>query len=254
MNPNQPSEPLQPYNPLEVMSPGERVVCVIKRHPFGLMSVYFGAAVIIILLCAGAILLPTFSSSISTSARLLAYVIAIFGTVLVLLFTYIAATVYNGNRWVVTSDSITQMNQVGLFKKQTSQLSLANLEDVTFTQDGLIPTMMGFGVLRVETAGERSKFTFPFCPRPAECARNIIKAHEDFIQSHPEEGTTVMPGSIPPQGQNQPQQAPQTYQQPVYQQPVSPPAPNQIPPTYQQPAPPAQPEQPGDNQAPNSQY
>jgi hypothetical protein len=82
--------------------------------------------------------------------------------------------------------------------------------------------MLGFGTLRVETAGERSKFAFPFCPKPAQYAREIIQAHEDFIQAHPEEGQTASPGTynyeqagavpgyqqpMPPQQQGQPYQA-----------------------------------------------
>jgi len=225
MNPNQPPQTPDFHNPLEVMSPGERVICEIKRHPFGMLGLYFGAALLIIVLGVGAALLPHYVTDLTTSARNLAYAIALFGSIFILLFTYVASLIYNGNRWIVTSDSITQISQVGLFKKQTSQLSLANLEDVTFEQNGLIPTMFGFGVLKVETAGERSKFSFPFCPNPDHCAREIIKAHEDFIQAHPEEGQTVPQGSFAT-AQAQPAAyqppAPVAPAQPLPQAPVNP--------------------------------
>jgi len=210
MDPNQPQQTPHFNNPLEVMSPGERVICEMKRHPIGMLGIYAIAAIIILILGVGAALLPSHITNISDSARNLTYIVAIFGSIFVLLFVYIASIVYNGNRWVVTSDSITQIDQVSLFTKHTSQLSLANLEDVTFNQDGIIQTMFGYGTVKVETAGERSKFTFPFCPNPASCAREIIKAHEDFIQTHPEEGQTVFPGSFPQQSQ------------PMYQQPAQP--------------------------------
>ncbi|HET6924430.1 MAG TPA: PH domain-containing protein [Candidatus Saccharimonadales bacterium] len=229
MNPDQnapqpPQSNENPYNnPLRVMSPGERELGEIRRHPFGLFGVYFGAAVIIILVGVGAALLPSFAPSLSVATRNLAYIIAVFVAIFVLIFTYIAAVIYHGNRWILTSDSITQISQVSLFRKQTSQLSLANLEDVTFDQNGLIPTMFGFGTLKVETAGERSKFQFPFCPNPSKYARDIIQAHEEFIQSHPEEGVTVRPGSFPQTA----------YQQPYQQQYQAPPQPEQ---QYQPPA------------------
>jgi len=47
--------------------------------------------------------------------------------------------------------------------------------------------MLGFGDLIVESAGERSKFVFSFCPNPNECARKIIAAHEEYIASRPSE-------------------------------------------------------------------
>ena len=216
------------HNPLQVMSPGEKVICEVKRHPFGLVGLYAASAFLIVASFAVAFLAPTYMTTLSDSTKSLLVIGALILSVLTLIYTYIAATIYNGNRWVVTSDSITQMSQTGLFSKQTSQLSLANLEDVTFEQNSMIQTMIGFGVLKVETAGERAKFTFPFCPNPSSCAREIIKAHEDFIQAHPEEGQLVPQGSYNPQYQ---------AQQPVQQQPAQPmnPVPGQPQPTYMPP-------------------
>jgi len=107
-------------------------------------------------------------------------------SLLILIYMYVASIIYNGNRWIVTSDSITQITQVGLFRKQTSQLSLGNLEDVTFEQESILQTMFGFGTLHVETAGEHSKFIFPFCPTPQKCAVEIIQAHEAYMEANPE--------------------------------------------------------------------
>lgn len=241
MDPNQPNPPAPTKNynnPLEVMSPGEQVICEITRHPIGLFGLYFGAGAVILILGVGAAMLPTYATSVSDQIKNLAYIIALFGAVFALIFTYIAHVIYTGNRWIVTSDSITQISQTGLFTKHTSQLSLANLEDVTFEQNGPVQSMVGFGLLKVETAGERSKFSFPFCPNPAQCARQIIKAHEDFIRTHPEEGQTVLPGSIP-QPAGAPQAAYQQPQQPQQPEQPQPPAP-QVPP-YQQPAAPEPP-------------
>jgi hypothetical protein len=230
MDPNNSTPAPSMHNPLQVMSPGERVICEIKRHPFGLIGLYGASALLIVLSLAGSILTPTYFSGLSGNTKGLLVAGALLLSVLVLGYTYIAALIYNGNRWVVTSDSITQMTQTGLFSKQTSQLSLANLEDVTFEQNSLIQTMFGFGTLKVETAGERAKFTFPYCPNPAQCARDVIKAHEDFIQAHPEEGQMVPPATYNPQYQmQQPVQQPPQPVNPVPGQPVYPPAPGQPP-------------------------
>jgi hypothetical protein len=42
--------------------------------------------------------------------------------------------------------------------------------------------MFNFGTLKVETAGERSKFVFMYCPRPNEYARRILEIHESFLE------------------------------------------------------------------------
>jgi len=175
-------------NPLNVMSPGEKIICDIKRHPIGLLGVYLISGFLILLLLGGVAFLPQLVSDLSNQTKLYAFVGALLLAAIIVLFSYVAVVVYKGNRWIVTSDSITQVTQVSLFNKQTTQLSLANLEDVTFEQNSFIQTMFGYGTLKVETAGERSKFQFPFCPSPQKCAVEIIQAHDNYLAANPESG------------------------------------------------------------------
>lgn len=178
-------------NPLKVMQEGERVICEIKRHPAGLWGLYVGAAVLVVLLFTVVALVPSMLPDATSQTKEAFALGAMILTAIILLYTYVARVVYQGNRWIVTSDSLTQITQIGLFRKMSSQLSLANLEDVTADQDGLVQSMIGFGTLKVETAGERSKFTFPFCPTPNEYAKQIIGAHEAYIAANPEEMHTA---------------------------------------------------------------
>ncbi|HWT55418.1 MAG TPA: PH domain-containing protein [Candidatus Microsaccharimonas sp.] len=186
MEPNtqQPIQPNVANNPLHVMSPGEQIICNIKRHPIGLIGVYAMCGILLLVLFTVVGILPHFVTNLTTTDKMYAFVGAIGLAALILLFAWVAIIVYNGNRWIVTSDSITQIQQTGLFQKQTSQLSLENLEDVTFEQKSLIQSLFNFGTLKVETAGEHSKFQFPFCPSPQKCAVEIIQAHEKYMSDN----------------------------------------------------------------------
>jgi len=179
------------HNPLAVMQPGEHVICELRRHPIGLVGIYLSAGLIIVLALAGAGAAPYFLPDASQQVKLGAVLGAVVLAAMTLLYAYIVSIIYNGNRWIVTNDSITQIDQNGLLSKQTSQLSLANLEDVTVEQDGLLQSIFGFGSLRAETAGQRGKFMFPFCPNPNDVARKIIAAHEAYIAHNPEETYTA---------------------------------------------------------------
>lgn len=225
MNPEQmpENEKLQSVeNPLKVMQQGERVICEVKRHPVGLWGIYFGVLILLIVLITGAIVVPGYIPNVTDSTRQVFAIGAVLIAAVALLYTYVARIVYTGNRWVVTSDSLTQITQVSLFRKQSSQLSLANLEDVTVDQNGLFQAMVGYGTLKVETAGERSKFVFPFCPSPNKCAKEIIAAHEAYIAENPSETYTSQralanaasfnQAYAPPQ--QQPQPGPQAMQAP----------------------------------------
>jgi uncharacterized membrane protein YdbT with pleckstrin-like domain len=187
MDPNSQFQPTQENiadNPLHVMSEGEVVLCNIKRHPIGLLGTYLVSGILLILLFTGIALLPSLAPDLSSSDKTYAFLAAITIATMIALFTWVVVIIYKGNRWIVTSDSITQIQQTGLFHKQTSQLSLENLEDVTFEQNSILQTLFGYGTLKVETAGERSKFQFPFCPNPKKCAVDIIEAHEKFMNEN----------------------------------------------------------------------
>lgn len=247
-------------DPMVVLRPGERVICEIKRHPFGILSMYFSGLVAIVV----AIVLAAFAPQIiSTGTDISGVALVGAGIVIVgiLLMLWVATFVYWQNRWIITDDSITQITQDGLFGRRVSQLSMENLEDVTIDKSGIIQTMLNFGTLKAETAGERSKFMFPFCPDPATYARKILEVHETFIHQsrhQPQAVNPVMPmpaygGGYQqpmPQQQSQPSQAPQMPQQQPQQQPLAQQSQSQQPPAptdaaqQQNPQNPVQPGQP----------
>jgi uncharacterized membrane protein YdbT with pleckstrin-like domain len=174
------------HNPLSVMQPGERTICEIKRHPIGLLSIYavVGFMLLLLALVIFAIAPSLFSDTDRNQVMSIGAVVLLLAAVLGVTFAFISNIVYWGNRWIVTSDSITQVQQSSLFNKQHSQLSLANLEDVTVEKNGILPHLFNYGVIKAETAGERSKFTFPYCPNPDLYAQQILNARERFEQSH----------------------------------------------------------------------
>lgn len=175
-------------NPLGVMQPGERVICEIKRHPIGLIGVYAISALMLAVALSIAILTPIYASFLTDQQKLGVVLASILGMVITLIITYIAVYIYQANRWVVTSDSVTQITQNSLFDRHYSQLSLANLEDVSAEQHNILQELFGYGDITLETAGaEPGKFVFDYCPNPNEYARKIIAAHEEYIAVNPHE-------------------------------------------------------------------
>ena len=189
-------------HPMVVLQPGERVICEIKRHPFGITSMYAAGLAAVVAVLALAFSLPNLIDQYSYDTNFMTYAIigGILFLVMIALILVVATVVYWQNRWVVTDDSITQISQVSLFNRQVSQLSMENLEDVTVDQNGILQTMFGFGTLKAETAGERSKFVLQYCPNPNKYARLILEVHETFIHQtrhQPQPVNPVMPVGNP---------------------------------------------------------
>jgi uncharacterized membrane protein YdbT with pleckstrin-like domain len=198
MDPNEQHPEPQPDVPSpvpqneEIVDPsipeGNALQVVVKRHPFGIVALYLevavGLGVAIGLLL---FLIPTF---LNDDAKVQALhwlgTFAFIAIALAAIFLLIATAIYRKSQWTITDDSITQFLQIGLFRRQTSELSMANIEDVTAEQTGFLAELFGFGTLKAETAGERSNFHFIYCPQPNKYARIILDARERFINEEPQ--------------------------------------------------------------------
>ena len=89
MNPNAQQPIRGAENPLEVMQPGEQVICVIRRHPIGLFGIYTVAGIILAVMVSAAILLPYYLTFLTDQEKLGLWLGAALIIVLSLVFTHI---------------------------------------------------------------------------------------------------------------------------------------------------------------------
>lgn len=217
-------------NPLAVMQPGEQVIFELKRHPIGIMVTYIMTAIVVFALAIIVLVVgPSLTTGNADQVRTWGVVGLFIFIVLSLIFNLIATVVYWGNRWILTDDSITQITQTSLFHKETSQLGLESLEDVTAEKRGILPHIFNYGVLKAETAGHRSKFVFLFAPNPNYYAQKILDAHEkENLENRPYYSHANPPqysgqrSPAPPDSSSPPSPLPPTMPGPPMQPPPGP--------------------------------
>ncbi|MFI5271311.1 MAG: PH domain-containing protein [Candidatus Saccharimonadales bacterium] len=166
---------------LTVLQPGEEKIATIKRSPIGIILIYSMSLVVIAIVALFVLwILPGFTqnSTVISMGRLGLGIVLIISIISMLIFT----VVYWGNYWILTSDSMTQVSQTGLFKRSASQLSLSDIEDVTADQQGILPELFNYGELKLETAGSTQKYQLNFSPNPNYYAREILAARETFVE------------------------------------------------------------------------
>ena len=151
-----------------------------KRHPVGIIVMYVMTAIVLTVIGVMALVVAPaiFTTADSSQVRGLGAIAFLAFAMLCLLFNLVSTVVYWGNRWILTDDSITQITQLSLFRKETSSLGLESLEDVTVKQNGILTHIFNYGVLVAETAGHHSKFVFAFAPNPNQYAQTILEARE----------------------------------------------------------------------------
>lgn len=74
---------------------------------------------------------------------------------------------------IVSDKKIVNVEQKGLFIRQVSELKYEKIQDVAVEVRGIIPTMLNYGDLFIQTAGETERFVFKAMPDPY-AVKNLI--------------------------------------------------------------------------------
>lgn len=79
--------------------------------------------------------------------------------------------------WVITNQRIIDIEQLGLFNRRVSAFRLDMLQDVTIEIPGLLATLIKFGNIHVQTAGDDRDFIMPGVTHPEEVKSIIMREH-----------------------------------------------------------------------------
>jgi uncharacterized membrane protein YdbT with pleckstrin-like domain len=159
----------------------EQVVAVIRKHLIGLLVIYLqviaGVAALLVL---PALMFPDLLRN--GSAGDYGVVGSAFGLLIVAggLIVILATSVYRQSQLVLTDKSLIQTLQYAIFNRKVSRLALSDIEDVTYEQKGIVQTLVNYGTLHIETAGELKNFAFKYCPNPEKFAKLILEARQRF--------------------------------------------------------------------------
>jgi hypothetical protein len=167
----------------EINFPGqhseERIILFLRRHWFiffiHLLSV-LGAILGLIL---AFIFFNLFEGNLSQTEY---YNLLLFGESLGTLFIwnlfFILWLDFYLDAWIVTNERIINIDQKGFFNREISELKLTKIQDVTSEIIGVIPTLLDYGDIYVQTAGEVEHFKFLQIPHPNEVKNLIVQLQE----------------------------------------------------------------------------
>lgn len=171
------------------LSEGEYIISAVKRHPVGLLWIW-GFAGIIVALILGLMVLYSgnFGSSLGLSISVSPAVMAIPAFLLCALIgvgALIATWIYRGNEFYLTNESVVQRIQAGLFNKREQTVSLSNIEDASYTQAGILPHILNYGLIRLSTEGDETTYRFSFASDPKKQVAILNNAVEAFKMGRP---------------------------------------------------------------------
>ena len=169
------------------LGPEEKIVLKLRRH----ILVFFGQFSLIFLLAfvplgAGWIInevRPDWIISIvgRTSLMLLAsaYYLNIW------LFALAVFTDYYLDAWIVTNERVIDIQQTGLFARTMAELELQRIQDVTSDVKGILPSILGYGNVHIQTAGEKERFIFEQIPKPHDTRHTLMNLVDKNRKENP---------------------------------------------------------------------
>src|SRR3989344_3368632 len=85
---------------------------------------------------------------------------------------------YYLNYQIITNERIVDMDQKNLLFHSTTELHLAQVEDLTSEIKGFLGNLFNYGNVYVQTAGARTRFEFDYVPDPNAIVKIILDLYQ----------------------------------------------------------------------------
>lgn len=137
------------------LAPEERILLLIRRHWIVLFGPMILGAAFLVIPPASFFIAPFFLPLLALPAitpilnfALALYLLGLSAYLLVLWLSYYLDV------WIITTRRIIDVEQHGLFRRQISEIALERVQNVTIEIPGFVATLLRFGNLKIQTAGE----------------------------------------------------------------------------------------------------
>lgn len=178
---------MQQY-PFLNLSDAEYIVNAVRRHPIGLVAPLALTAVLLSIIF---FVLFNYSSLAAASTTF------IFPSLQDVFFPLIALAaaigfggfavvyVYLANKFFLTNESVIQEVQLSLFSRYEQTVSLGNIEDASYTQEGVLQSILDYGSIRLSTEGDETTYRFKYVANPKQQIALLNNAVEAFKNGRP---------------------------------------------------------------------
>lgn len=87
--------------------------------------------------------------------------------------------------WMITDKHLIDREQKGFFDRETSVFRIERIQDVTISTRGILPTLLHFGDIHVQTAGEAQEFIMRGIANPQHVREIILKTQNQILEEQP---------------------------------------------------------------------
>jgi len=152
----------------ETKHDGEKIILMLRQHPVTNLKWIAGT----LLLLTG----PTLLSAIGIFSLLPSGFPLVISMAWYLVTSAYAIEGFLGwyfNVFFITTDAIIDVDFFNLIGKRVSEADLSKIQDVSYSTNGVLGTMLNYGNVQVQTAAEITEFRFESVPNPEKVAKML---------------------------------------------------------------------------------
>lgn len=163
----------------------EKIIVVIRKHWFLILLRFISLLFIGLLPLIVMLFTSTFTAiEPGSSTQLLLWIVYLIWLLFTWLSFYIYWTDYVLDVWIVTNKRVIDIEQVGMFRRETSSVRLENIQDVTCNIHGIIQTALHYGELSLQTSGTEKEFVLKYATKARRAKEIIMKLHDEILEQH----------------------------------------------------------------------
>ena len=153
----------------------EIIIRIIHRNWFYLLEQFFLVLLISAFFMGSFIFVPVFFPNfiIGVDQSLVLFAQSFFMLV-VWIYCFMIWIDYYFDIWIITSERIINIEQKGMFTRKVSELRYSKIQDVTAEVIGVLPTIINYGDVKIQTAAEEGEFLFRTVSNPYGIKNTIM--------------------------------------------------------------------------------
>lgn len=164
----------------------EKIIRIVRKHWFVLLGDALFVLIalslpVFALIFLGAAPFDMFVTFTGSAAALAGFLLCAWLTI-VWMVAWHMWTDYYLDVLIVSNKRIFDIEQKGLFSRLSSSFRIDRIQNVTVDQKGIIQTLLDFGTLRIETAGEREDFIAHYIAHPYEIKKFLNALQDDAAE------------------------------------------------------------------------
>ncbi|MEI7620936.1 MAG: PH domain-containing protein [Candidatus Moraniibacteriota bacterium] len=139
----------------------EEIIRVLHRNWFYLLTQFLSLFVLTVIFFLAIGVVPTFLPGLlALQSREFLLFFENFFMLVVWIYGFLIWIDYYFDVWIITNKRIVDIEQNGMFSRRVSEMEYSKMQDITAQVSGFFPTILNYGDVKVQTAGEREEFVF----------------------------------------------------------------------------------------------